>query len=343
MAENETPHFAIPTAQDCKVFEKQMPELWRQLYPRIYTHSPRCGEYASPKAPACVFMIEYTKATSGALGFQGITKALETPCMILMRTLRDCSMPQVWMTPQITQAIQQTTPPFDLDWTEMPLPFPAMTFMVPKGTLVHPTEGNVLFISYGRTSGTAPDGTPEKNFFIVTHMEKLATLISVYTGRTTPIVPLGNLTRFQSEFKGIIEPLPKLAGFEIQLDRDDTMVEKEALHLLFGALLMMNARPNLVTESKLTNRIPQRREAPKEFWTPRLLGEHYKIRHESVDHGGHHSSPRFHWVRGHWRDQPHGPGRELRHTIWIEPFTKGVTADESHAAASEPGERIESL
>lgn len=28
-------------------------------------------------------------------------------------------------------------------------------------------------------------------------------------------------------------------------------------------------------------------------------------------------------VSGHWRNQPHGPGRELRKLIWIEPFWRG--------------------
>jgi len=28
-------------------------------------------------------------------------------------------------------------------------------------------------------------------------------------------------------------------------------------------------------------------------------------------------------VRGHWRNQPYGPGQGLRRPIWIEPFTKG--------------------
>lgn len=33
---------------------------------------------------------------------------------------------------------------------------------------------------------------------------------------------------------------------------------------------------------------------------------------------------RHRWVvRGHWREQPHGPGRELRRTTWIPTYTKG--------------------
>lgn len=28
-------------------------------------------------------------------------------------------------------------------------------------------------------------------------------------------------------------------------------------------------------------------------------------------------------VRGHWRQQAHGPARALRKTLWIQPFWKG--------------------
>jgi hypothetical protein len=100
-------------------------------------------------------------------------------------------------------------------------------------------------------------------------------------------------------------------------------MQTQALHLIVGALLVMEARPHLVTESQFINRVRHKPEAPKEFWTPRVLGEYYKMHHESVDHGGHHNGPRLHWVVGHWRDLPHGPGRELRRMTWIDPHTRG--------------------
>lgn len=30
-----------------------------------------------------------------------------------------------------------------------------------------------------------------------------------------------------------------------------------------------------------------------------------------------------HYVRGHWRDQPYGPGRSLRRVTWVAPYIKG--------------------
>jgi hypothetical protein len=86
----------------------------------------------------------------------------------------------------------------------------------------------------------------------------------------------------------------------------------------------MEARPHLITEPCLINRVQLKQEASKEFWPPRILGQYYKVKHEAAEPGGgHHSSPRLHWVMGHWRDQPPGPGRELRRMVWIDPHTRG--------------------
>lgn len=35
-----------------------------------------------------------------------------------------------------------------------------------------------------------------------------------------------------------------------------------------------------------------------------------------------------HWVRGHWRNQAHGPGRTLRKMIWVMPYLVGDGAEE---------------
>lgn len=39
---------------------------------------------------------------------------------------------------------------------------------------------------------------------------------------------------------------------------------------------------------------------------------------------GHKASPRRHWVRGFFREQPYGEGRKKRRTIWIHPFWRGT-------------------
>jgi len=58
-----------------------------------------------------------------------------------------------------------------------------------------------------------------------------------------------------------------------------------------------------------------------EWWRPRWVGQEYK---RSVIIGGPpagtHASPKMHWRRGHWRNQPVGEGRSDRRRTWIQPI-----------------------
>jgi hypothetical protein len=304
--------------------EKKMPEVWRTLYPRIYPSSPRCGLYCSPKEPAHVFLAQRQKFELGQVAKYSMMA--EHPSLVMAGNLVRCAMPQIWISREMADAIRETKPPIDLDWTTMQLPFPAMIFMLPKGSLVHPTLGDVQFMTYCRASRYRADGVAASNFALMIHTERRIILYCSLAGDKSPIVPLGNLARLQEEVLDIYQNGPLPPGFEVPLDSQGSEVEKKAIHLLFGALLVMQDRPSLVTESNLINRVHKKRAEPKEFWSPRVLGEHYRmIRPESVYQGGHHSSPRLHWVRGHWRDQPYGPGREQRHMIWVEHHTRGIT------------------
>jgi len=95
--------------------------------------------------------------------------------------------------------------------------------------------------------------------------------------------------------------------------------------MILSALILMTARPDLVTNFSLNHRLPAKKDKlPKEFWNPAIIGEHYKLRTvASLPQGGAHASPRFHWVSGFLRNQPYGPKRTSHRIQWIEPFTRG--------------------
>ena len=87
--------------------------------------------------------------------------------------------------------------------------------------------------------------------------------------------------------------------------------------LLFGTLLAMTARPELVERGKCERVIEARKDRPrKEFWSPNIVGRRYRTK---IEGGGSHASPRMHWRRGHFRSQPYGLHRAERKTLWIEP------------------------
>ena len=70
---------------------------------------------------------------------------------------------------------------------------------------------------------------------------------------------------------------------------------------------------------------PPKKKAER-FWRPRFLRledlqdeRPRRARASSQGPGGTHSSPRTHWRRGHWRNQPVGAGRQGRELRWIRP------------------------
>jgi hypothetical protein len=106
-------------------------------------------------------------------------------------------MPQVWISSELAQAIKQTVPAIDLNWTTMKLPFPGMTFMLPRGAMT--AKGmDVQFLTFGRVF------VPEPRIIVVARPVK-ETNIWHLRGTERPILPLGDLTRFQAEFREYVE------------------------------------------------------------------------------------------------------------------------------------------
>jgi hypothetical protein len=310
--------------------KQRMPQDWKRLYPHLYASSPTCGKYCSPKEPAHFFLMFCSNRMQDE-GYRDID-ATKEPGMLMVQTLVAHAMPQLWISENLAQAIHDTTPAKDLHWLEMKLPHEAMTILLPKGALVHPTLGDVLFITYCRVKFTLEDGREGGRFYVLLKTEWHELLLD-FGSLVIPVIHLGDLDGFERGITTRTAGEPRYRGFDIPLDSQDYHVQRHALHLLFGALLVMEERPHLVTQSRLLSRVQHKRGEPKEFWSPRVLGEHYKLQYDpKLPGGGHHSSPRLHWVAGHWRDQPHGPGRTLRRMTWIDPHTRGDEASKRTGA-----------
>jgi hypothetical protein len=76
------------------------------------------------------------------------------------------------------------------------------------------------------------------------------------------------------------------AGSQFDLQKNasvsfyDGGVQSEALRLLFNTLLIIKARPDLVTEPQLLKRVQEIPRPAVEFWSCRVLGEHYMMSHQ---------------------------------------------------------------
>ena len=89
-------------------------------------------------------------------------------------------------------------------------------------------------------------------------------------------------------------------------------------------ILYMIARPDEIEKAQLVSPgITKKRKDLKEVWTPNFLGRNYSLRGlNNMDNPRH--SPRMHWRRGHYRNQPYGDHMSLKKLIWIEPTIVGA-------------------
>lgn len=315
------------------------PNLWRRCYPRIYEESVN-GEYESVKVAAgimCGAVATFEK------GMRDDTEKVE---MTWASRLAQYRVPTYWITRDMAEAIKRTTPPYEIDISDLKLPFEASLFMLPKDTIIHPgvNEGCATFVSYyrTRTKDVIPFLLRSGQVEPVEMSNEVMTILARTGGSDNLIhwtVPthdkfnLGQLDalvqRFDKtpEHKSMFRLLfPNLV--ENGMTHEDNMFMARVCHFILGTVILMTARPDLVTAGSLQRRIQKANTAPKEFWKPYIIGEHYKIRKVYESKGGTHASPRGHWVSGFYRDQPYGPNNSLRKEKWVQPFFRGGNNDE---------------
>ena len=311
--------------------ERDRPDLWRIAYPRIFTE-PTCGQYYSPKYLACQLVGVTEKLERG---MEGRSEQFE---FMVVSHLARFAVPQYWLSTDIAQAIRQTAPPGDIEWYDMPLPFEAAAFHLPKGTLTHSVDGDVPFVAYARIKAGIEYRSPllGRRTYGSTDGGMIFMALTVRGGYlmhwNLPLeafgrkIQLPDIDQLVQRYTSGDDKHRSGVWFLEQPDMspEDNSLMAEAAHYVFGTLLLMDARPDLVTHGSMQKRVPGKRGvAPREFWHPNVVGEFYRIRREGESLGGTHASPRFHWVKGHYKHVAYGEGRSLRSRRWIEPFTRG--------------------
>ncbi|MDP9051890.1 MAG: hypothetical protein M3O31_14400 [Acidobacteriota bacterium] len=305
--------------------EHANPVLWRKCYPRIYSE-PKSGHYYSPKS--CAW--ELAKMALIEEQETDIESLYGAHDLIAISHLIRFGVPMFWLSDSIAEAIRKTEPPPGaVEWETLPMPFDAACIMLPKGGLIDPESGeDIRFVAYDRIRAE------ELGVRSRTGVEGGCAIFWAAVG---------------PELKRRTWWIPTAEGLVLNReDLDDMLVDNASTsdaaahlgagvaHYILSAILIMNARPELVTSGSLQKRVMKKGNLPREFWTPNIIGEHYRVRRESMDHGGTHASPRFHWVRGCYRQQPYGPGGELRRQQWIEPYMRGLEQSTLNTAPEVP-------
>lgn len=319
--------------------EEQVPWLMRQYYPRQYEH---IGNYHSPKALAALLSL----MTVGALN-DGPERTPTAFRLILpgLKSMLAKSMPLLFLAPKLLEAIERSDFADDINWTELKLPYECGCFLLPRGGMQHPTDGDVAYIFWNRVvPGNYPGPIPG-----IASMEITSTAMAVVaycsgrgvwydfnlTASHSPVLKLKNVFYTQP---GEEEPfLPLNTPVDAPLDPGDAEFLQKLGVVVFGTMLALNAKPQLYEPGKRL-KVLKAKDGNKEFWSPNVLGRMYVFKREAL--GGTHASPRMHWRRGHFKQQVYGRRidelgykidavKREHKTIWIEPCLVGVKEEEN--------------
>ncbi|HXA24424.1 MAG TPA: hypothetical protein VNW90_19225 [Acetobacteraceae bacterium] len=318
------------------ILEEAFPGMIRAFYPKVYEHT---GRYHSPRNMAV--MIANVVAEMLRYGYHRSATAyrLMMPGLAYMREHR---MPMFFLAPDLLEAVLRTDFDNDIDWLDLDLPYESGMLMLPKGALVHPKDGEVAMLMWSRVRkgdnpspwpGIPASVLPNDSFVMLGACpDTMIWYDSILTANRRRTLRLNNLF-----YRAPGEAAPKVEKSNF-MDSDLTELDSEFLEkmgvILFGTILAMNARPQLVEKGKLVKRVGKAEKA-REFWTPNVIGARYKFKREvaRIADGqfvtgaratGTHASPRLHWRRGHYRNQPVGVGRKERKIIWLEPCLIGA-------------------
>lgn len=335
----------IPQTME-KVMSAMEPDLMQKFYPRIYEET---GRYHSPKVCAA-FFANVTSETA-KIGYHRTPNAYRL-MLPALQPMIDRRMPLFFIAPDLLKAIQMTDFVDDIDWTTLRLPYEQGVFMLPKGALVHETDGDVAMVMWCRfkamvdypapIAGWPPTTIGHDAFILIGLCPQTGIWYdSVFNANVRPMVRLHNL--FYRAPGERTPPGSKYTRLDEDLtEKDEAFLEKLGV-IAFGTFLAMNAKPELVEKGKLLKRVVKAGQAPREFWSPNVIGPRYRLKREvvkidrwgkfSADQskrslGGTHASPRLHWRRGHFRNQAVGAGRKLREQRWIEPMLVGAETEE---------------
>ena len=246
-------------------------------------------------------------------------------------------VPTYYVSRELLAAAVRTELPDDMVFEAIPFPFDALVFMLPKGTVRHPTDGDCPFLALTRTSKgqslslpipaldfqltTDRDAVP-----LTTYMPEAKFNVTYY--KSVPLIPGATIKQAFQQASSVPFSLfidDQVADNEegIDLSAED-FVDKLWL-LSITLLLIMVSGENLIEHGGLEKkRKPKSGEGkPMEFWSPNFLGRLYESAFGSEAGNRSASTQRLHWRRGHIKSQPHGPGHSLRKVIWIRPYRAG--------------------
>jgi hypothetical protein len=229
---------------------------------------------------------------------------------ITASVLAQYRVPTFYLGEDFYKGIAVSNPLSKVNWLEEKIPFAAGVFLLPKSS-------HFGWATWCRVQAGDVVKVPGMWQWPITVKEPSFVLIGGYHDSTFGHVVVsdrGNFDDIIVDESNYADQSPVSGG-----------VAKNPLafrNIVLNSLLVMLARPELVEHDGHRVRTMKKGKDPaREEWTPNWLGRTYRI--QRADGDGTHASPRLHWRRGHFRQQPCGAGGKERKTIWLEPVLVG--------------------
>jgi hypothetical protein len=313
-----------------ETMEGMFPDFWDICYPRVHRD---VGNWHSTKVPAAVL-------TSGAV--KGLTSqglhAMRNDERIFYMTASLCAknnFPTYFVTRTLVESVARSSVPDKLKWTDLNMPHPGITWMLPIGALRHPEEGDVAFITLARAKGHeevkfpfpgAPVGRPQAD-----------AMYCVFGCPTHPLFPMYDVSLSAETSPYVVSTANVAKGIDFSVNEllteqgaepmtlEQTTWNSNVMAIAFRLLLIMLARPQLITSGGLAKRVTRANKRPTEFWSPTIMGLNYKVRREPSGEPGVSTGFKqlFHYRAGHFKMQPFGVGHSQRKEIWIDDYCAG--------------------
>ncbi len=236
--------------------------------------------------------------------------------------------PLYWIDRSFWECLLRSDPPAEIALGDLHWPFPAMIFLLPRGTLVHETDGDCSWLMIGRLGGI------HRCPLTGHQLEVRNRTVSVMTApldRPNPSTYTHGIPD-EPEVRPFL-PLPDYGGGRVddyvlddpgaspkRMTADDKTLCQVATQIGLRLILALSARPEIL-QARVAGKVVKGKDGLREFAAPRWIGHGYQIRVDGGQVGA--GQVRMHWRRGHFKNQPHGEGRALRKLIWIEPYLAG--------------------
>ncbi len=226
--------------------------------------------------------------------------------------------PLYYVSAPLMEAIARTHPPQNETWKDLTLPFEAMTFMLPIGSVKDDDESVIMigyyrlpnekqrFIIPGPGNNTLFRRSPETNMVIWWHGTSKASGAVTSFANFDDSLELG--TPVNVDFKNPPKVYKDATPFNCDL-------ELQVSSLLSNLLLIMTARPDLIENGGPTDRVLK---SGLRVHRPTFIGHKYQTITKNDPQGGHFTELR--WRAGHMKRQHFGPGNKETKLIFIDPY-----------------------